>query len=57
MTVSEQRVRTAYPDAEEVPMGLVAPVPGLDDREYTFAFEAGRLVEMALRLTGQTCVG
>lgn len=54
---TEQRVRAAYPDVEEVPMGLVVPVPGFADREYTFAFEDGRLVEMALRLTGQACVG
>ena len=54
---TEQRVRTAYPDAEEVPMGLLVPVPGFADREYTFAFEDGRLVEMALRLTRQACVG
>jgi len=30
---------------------------GFAHREYTFAFEDGRLVEMALRLTGQACVG
>lgn len=54
---SEERVREAYPDAEDVPMGLIAPVPGFSDRQYTFAFEDGRLVEMALRLMGQRCVG
>lgn len=54
---AEERVREAYPDAEDVPMGLVATVPGFSDRQYTFAFEDGRLVEMALRLERQTCVG
>jgi len=54
---TEERVREAYPDAEDVPMGLFAPVPGFTDRQYTFAFEDGRLVEMALRLDRQSCVG
>ncbi len=54
---TEKRVRAAYPDVEDVPMGLIAPVPGFPNREYTFAFEDGRLVEMALRLTRQPCVG
>ena len=54
---TEERVRAAYPDAEAVPMGLMVPVPGFGDRQYTFAFEDGRLVEMALRLDPQACVG
>ena len=54
---AEDRVRKAYPDAEDVPMGLIVPVPGFSDRQYTFAFEDGRLVEMALRLVRQPCVG
>jgi hypothetical protein len=54
---TEDVVREAYPDAEDVPMGLVAPVPGFSDRQYTFAFDDGRLVELALRLARQSCVG
>ena len=55
--MDEKSVRAAYPDAAVVPMGLLVPVPGFGDRQYTFAFEDGRLVEMALRLARQACVG
>lgn len=54
---TEEQVRAAYPDAEDVPMGLITPVPGFPDRAYTFAFDDGRLVEMALRRDRQPCVG
>lgn len=54
---TEEQVRAAYPEAEDVATGLLAPVPGFGDRRYTFAFEDGRLAEMSLRLEQQTCVG
>ena len=55
--VGEERVRQAYPDAEEGPQGLRAQVPDLPDREYTFAFDHRRVAEMSLRLRTQECVG
>ena len=57
IAVAEDRVRAAYPGAEEGPAGLRATVPDLPDREYTFAFDHRRVAEMSLRLRTQECVG